>query len=153
MSDPAEAGKSRTRDRLPEMGGEYRRALIASMAKVWGDRPSNAVKIDSKRELGLWMQPTSPAAVAAIDAGGTPEEVEQANALWAAQMKADGASDEEIFKTCRRFAYALGKQHAKADLTKETAYHEEMAAKAAAYRAGRLTFTTLDEQAPTPPAV
>ena len=56
-------------------------------------------------------------------------------AMWAAHMKAEGQTDEQIFAVCRKYAYQLGKSEARSDPKREFSYHEEMAEKADAYRA------------------
>lgn len=135
-----------TAELIPELGAEYRQMMIREMANIWGGRATNAVKPDKNQELALWMQPTSPAAEKALAAGGTAQEVETANAMWAAHMKSQGATDEEVFRVCRKFAYQLGKSEAKADLAKEFAYHEQMAQRAAAYRLSMNAATAINTE-------
>ena len=124
-------------ERIAELGAQTRQTLIENMAKVLDDRPMKGTKIGHQRELELWVMPTSPAAVIAFEKGATFTEAEQANVMWAQQMKADGATDEQVFQTCRKFAYQRGKYFGKADPEKEAAYHERMAARAARWRLGQ----------------
>lgn len=140
-------------DRVAQLGLDYRQALIENMARLVGDRPMRGAKISHQRELELWMLPTSPAAIEAFKRGASLPEAEQANAMWAQQMVAEreamlqqqappeqieqaGLTDAAIFETCRKFAVQRGRFHGHDDPEKEAAYHEKMAARASAFRAG-----------------
>lgn len=133
-------------ERVAELGTITRQTLIETMATLVGDRPMKGKKISHQREVELWIMPTSPAAVIAFDKGASLAEAEEANRLWAGQMKADGATDEEIFQTCRKFAYQRGKFHGHGDPSKEVAWHERMALRAARYRAGETAVMDEDDE-------
>jgi hypothetical protein len=149
-------------ERLGEQGAKYRQALIENMAKVYGNRPSDAQPLSNDEELRLWMLPTSPAAVEAFKRGATLEEAAEANRLWAEGMKAQqqrlrlqgvpdkeihaqGWSDEAIFKTTRAHAYERGKANAKDDPATEADYHQKMAQRAAQKRAQQMSYQTVGE--------
>jgi hypothetical protein len=107
------------------------------MAAALGDRPMRGERIGPQRELELWEMPTSPAAILAAKQGGTPEEIAQANALWAQQLKQEGATDEQILMECRKFAYERGKLHGKGDPRREFDWHQRMAERSAAKALGQ----------------
>jgi hypothetical protein len=121
-----------------------------------------------------WLLPTSDAAILAFKQGGKLADAEAANALSAnhareqqqalmMQMQQQGASaedtvkaltqagltDDQIFQSHRKYAYALGKSNSGGKASKEVEYHSKMAEKAAAYRASQMqqqpTITTLPE--------
>jgi hypothetical protein len=122
-------------DSVSRLGIEYRQALIENMARALDNRPMHGAKLSPTRELELWMKPTSPAAERAFALGGTQADAEQANTLWAQQMKAEGASDQQIFQACRKYAAALGQANGRNDPAREHEYHVRMAARAAKARA------------------
>lgn len=132
-------------DRVAELGNVTRQTLIETMALLVDNRPMKASKISHQRETELWIMPTSPAAVAAFERGAALAEAEEANRLWANQMKAEGATDEQVFQICRKFAYQRGKFHGKNDPAKEVEWHEKMALRAARYRAGEKTVEPGEE--------
>lgn len=131
-------------DRIDKLGVEYRNGLIEKMAEVLDNRPTGGEKIGPERELELWLTPTSPAAVIALKRGATLEEAHEANAMWANLMTQQGAPEELILETCRRFAYERGKYHGRGDLARETKWHEKMAERAYAKLAGAMTYETMD---------
>lgn len=148
-----------------EQGAKFRQALIEKMAEAWnGGKSSTAAPINYEREVELYRLPTSPAALEAYKLGGTIEEAEEANRLWAqgmkqqqAEMKAQGAkpadiaaaglSDEQIFAACRKHAFELGRQASRDDPERENAYHEKMTAKLTKLRGG-MSYETVGEEAP-----
>lgn len=124
-------------ERVNRLGVEYRNGLIENMAKVLDNRPlTGAEKIGPQRELELWMTPTSPAAVIALQRGATMAEANEANALWAQMMAQQGAPEELIFETCRKFAWERGKTAARGDLKREVEYHQRMSQRALALQMG-----------------
>jgi hypothetical protein len=151
-----------TSERIGKLGGAYREALIKSMAEAYGERPANAERIDHERELMMWMMPTSPAALEAFKRGGTLQDAEEANRLWAQAKKAEqqaalqqgatpeqlkeaGLTDDAIFGASRKYAVARAKAHGKGDPKLEVEWHEAQAKKAAEWRA--------KQQQPTQPTI
>lgn len=132
-------------DRVSKLGVEYRNGLIEQMSEVLQQRPTDGEKIGPARELELWRMPTSPAAVIALKRGATLDEANQANAMWAQHMAEQGAPEELILETCRKFAYERGKYHARGSLKRECEWHEKMAAKALAQLAGQAVPDDDDE--------
>jgi len=117
-------------------GADFRQSLIKAMAQVYGGVSSNGKQISHERELEEWMKPTSPAAQQALQMGGTHEDAVRANQMFAAWMKSQGATDEDIARTCRAGAYELGKTNSENDPEKEHKYHVKMSAKAMAAQSG-----------------
>lgn len=135
MSRPA--SPETLNERVNQLGADYRQKLIENMANELG-RPSNGTEIKPDKELALWLQPTSPAAQVAMKRGATPDEVEQANAMWAAEMRNQGYPPEQILQACRKYAFERGKVHGQGDPKKTVEWHEQMAQKANARRNLRL---------------
>ena len=123
-------------EKFGKQGANFREALIRGMAAAYGGVSSNGAKISHERELEEWMKPTSPAAQQAIKMGGTFEDAVAANQMFSSWMKSQGASDEDIAKTCRAGAYELGKTNGQNDPEKEHEYHVRMSGKAMALQAG-----------------
>lgn len=146
-----------------EFSGKWFDRLVKGTAQVYGNRPADAVTLSPDEELRLWRRPTSPAAQKAYELGGTDEDAERANSLWAhamrgqqqitrQQLQAAGAAEEDIhaalvqqgltdeliFATCRRDAFNLGRQNSRNSPKHEVAYHKRLAEKDAAERAKRL---------------
>lgn len=161
-------------EQLGKQGADFKQALVKAMARAYGERSSNAAPISHERELELYMQPTSPAALEALKMGGTPQDAEEANRMWAVGMRQQqeqmrqaglaagtpqeqvdqqihdaGLSDEAIFQACRQHAFELGKQHSQDDPEKEVQYHDRMATKAQQQRASRMGYTDVTGQAST----
>jgi hypothetical protein len=118
-------------ERVAQLGAAYKSALLENMARLMGGRPSHAAQVDAEHELDLWLQPTSPAAQQAIQMGGTLQDAQRANAMWAQEMRNAGATPEDIAQTTRRFAVERATAHGQGDPEKIVAYHEKMAKKAA----------------------
>lgn len=102
---------------LKNVAPDVVRNQVQTIVSGMGGRASDAVKLSKAEELQAWMTATA-----------TPEQV--------AAMIEQGASDEEILQTARRYRYALGKSAAKGDPRKEVEYHEKMAAEAQKLLAG-----------------
>lgn len=149
-------------DKFQKFAGEWFDRLVKGTAQMYGGKAMDAEKLSPDQELELWMKPTSPAALKALELGGTDADAEQANVLWAHAMrgqakiirqqmagqgalpeqihetlKSQGLTDEMIAAECRKHAYNLGKQNGHNDPKEEVAYHKRMAEKAAARRAAQ----------------
>lgn len=98
---------------------DYIKTVKEQIRKDMGGRPSDAVEVSGDDELQAWMRVTA-----------SPEQI--------AQMIAEGADDETILKTARKYRFALGKQAGQGDPIKETEYHEKMQRKAQAWLAERM---------------
>lgn len=131
------------RNELNEHGARFRQALIENAAQAFGNKPSDAVRLSPDEEIEEWLRPTSPAALRTLELGGSPEEAEQANVMWAAylkqqqaQAKAQGATSEQlqqagltddlIFKQCRAQAYELARTNAHGNPKKMVEYHKNI---------------------------
>lgn len=113
-----------------ELGVQTRQRLIELMAKLWGDKPSDAQHISAERELEMWLEPTSPAAEEVFKAGGSMETASRANAMYADWMKQQGATDDQIAQVTRAQAYQLGKINSRGDPGIEADWHAKMAERA-----------------------
>src|SRR5688572_1917545 len=74
-------------DRFQEFAGEYFNRLVKGTAQLYGNKPADAVTLSADEELELWERPTSPAAQRALEMGGSLEDAQRANALWAHAMR------------------------------------------------------------------
>ena len=160
------AGDTDTRsEKFKEFSGQFYQRLVEGVAGVYGGKAANAVGLTPDQELERWLQPTSPAAVRARELGGSPEDAEAANRLWAHAMKGEqlkireqmlqagappaaieqalvqqGISDDAIFATCRKYAHELGRTNGHNKPKEIVAYHQKMAEKAMARRAPAMTY-------------
>lgn len=113
-------------DAVKRIAVEYVGNVVEAIRTGMGGRASDTVEIDNQRELEAWMRATA-----------SPEQI--------AKMVAEGADDDTILKTARKYRYALGKAAGRGDPRKEAEYHEKMAQKAQAWLAERMP-----KPAPTP---
>jgi hypothetical protein len=102
--------------------------------------PIEQADIHAQQANSLWAHGMKGQQIQIIQqaqqAGATPEQINDI-------LKHEGLTDDQIFATCRRDAYNLGKQNGKNDPAEEVAYHQRMAEKAAAQQAPDMTYQSL----------
>lgn len=140
------------RDDIVKQAAEAFSGAIEGAANVWGGHASDAAALSPDEELKLYRMPTSPAARRAFELGGSLQDAERANAMWAQSQQATanqirqagmarGATsdqitqvlsqhnltDEQIFAQARQHAATLAKQNGRNKPTAEVEYHERLA--------------------------